>query len=61
MANAANAINATLYEKLDFNFMRDIARVAGASQASPPRKEQRGGVSWEIDNGARHGEVVQSD
>ncbi len=31
MANAANAINATLYEKLDFNFMRDIARVAGVT------------------------------
>jgi tripartite-type tricarboxylate transporter receptor subunit TctC len=26
---AANAINATLYEKLNFNFMRDIALVAG--------------------------------
>jgi hypothetical protein len=31
LANAANAINATLYEKLDFNFMRDIARVAGVT------------------------------
>jgi tripartite-type tricarboxylate transporter receptor subunit TctC len=28
LANTANAINATLYEKLDFNFMRDIAPVA---------------------------------
>jgi tripartite-type tricarboxylate transporter receptor subunit TctC len=27
-ANAANAINATLYEKLNFNFIRDIAPVA---------------------------------
>src|SRR3977135_3540734 len=27
--NPANAINATLYEKLPFNFMRDIAPVAG--------------------------------
>ena len=25
----ANAINATLYDKLNFNFMRDIAPVAG--------------------------------
>ena len=25
----ANAINATLYEKLNFNFIRDIAPVAG--------------------------------
>src|SRR5229473_2920830 len=29
MANAANAVNATLYEKLNFNFIRDIAPVAG--------------------------------
>jgi tripartite-type tricarboxylate transporter receptor subunit TctC len=28
LANTANAINATLYEKLNFNFMRDIAPVA---------------------------------
>jgi hypothetical protein len=28
LANAANAINAMLYEKLDFNFIRDIAPVA---------------------------------
>jgi tripartite-type tricarboxylate transporter receptor subunit TctC len=28
MVNPANAINATLYEKLNFNFMRDIAPVA---------------------------------
>jgi Tripartite tricarboxylate transporter family receptor len=34
LANAANAINAMLYEKLDFNFIRDIAPVA-ASEASP--------------------------
>ena len=33
MANAANAINATLYEKLNFNFIRDIAAVAGISRA----------------------------
>jgi tripartite-type tricarboxylate transporter receptor subunit TctC len=29
IVTASNAINATLYEKLNFNFMRDIAPVAG--------------------------------
>src|SRR6266478_3431064 len=29
VVNAANAINATLYDKLNFNFIRDIAPVAG--------------------------------
>jgi tripartite-type tricarboxylate transporter receptor subunit TctC len=29
LAHTANAINATLYEKLNFNFIRDIAPVAG--------------------------------
>jgi tripartite-type tricarboxylate transporter receptor subunit TctC len=29
MAGTPNAINATLYEKLNFNFIRDIAPVAG--------------------------------
>jgi tripartite-type tricarboxylate transporter receptor subunit TctC len=29
LATSANAINATLYEKLNFNFIRDIAPVAG--------------------------------
>ncbi len=29
LANAANAINATLYDKLNFNFLQDIAPVAG--------------------------------
>jgi tripartite-type tricarboxylate transporter receptor subunit TctC len=29
MANAANAVNATLYDKLSFNFIRDMAPVAG--------------------------------
>ena len=29
MAFSSNAINATLYEKLNFNFIRDIAPVAG--------------------------------
>ena len=28
LATSANAINATLYEKLNFNFIRDIAPVA---------------------------------
>jgi tripartite-type tricarboxylate transporter receptor subunit TctC len=30
--NPSNAINATLYEKLNFNFIRDIAPVAGISR-----------------------------
>jgi tripartite-type tricarboxylate transporter receptor subunit TctC len=30
-ATSANAINATLYEKLNFNFIRDIAPVAGTT------------------------------
>jgi tripartite-type tricarboxylate transporter receptor subunit TctC len=29
LVNAGNAINATLYDKLNFNFIRDIAAVAG--------------------------------
>ena len=29
LVSAANAINATLYDKLNFNFIRDIAPVAG--------------------------------
>jgi tripartite-type tricarboxylate transporter receptor subunit TctC len=32
LANAANAVNATLYEKLSFNFIRDFAPVAAAIQ-----------------------------
>jgi len=32
LANTANAINATLYEKLNFNFVRDIAPVAGITR-----------------------------
>jgi tripartite-type tricarboxylate transporter receptor subunit TctC len=32
LSNAANAINATLYENLSFNFIRDIAPVAGISR-----------------------------
>jgi tripartite-type tricarboxylate transporter receptor subunit TctC len=33
LANLANAINATLYERLNFHFIHDIAPVAGISQA----------------------------
>src|SRR5437016_3137072 len=29
LVNPANAINATLYDKLNFNFLRDVAPVAG--------------------------------
>ena len=32
LVGAANAINATLYEKLSFNFLRDIAPVAGITR-----------------------------
>jgi tripartite-type tricarboxylate transporter receptor subunit TctC len=32
LVNAANAINATYYENLSFNFMRDIAPVAGVGR-----------------------------
>jgi tripartite-type tricarboxylate transporter receptor subunit TctC len=32
LVNPANAINATLYEKLNFNFIRDIAPAAGISR-----------------------------
>src|SRR5256885_17227760 len=34
LAYSANAINAALYEKLNFNFIRDIALVAGISRES---------------------------
>ena len=33
VANAANAINASLYPKLNFNFMRDLVPVAGLVRA----------------------------
>jgi tripartite-type tricarboxylate transporter receptor subunit TctC len=32
LAGAVNAVNATLYEKLSFNFARDVAPIAGAVQ-----------------------------
>ena len=35
VANVANAINATLYDKLNFNFIRDIAPIAGVVRISP--------------------------
>ena len=33
LTNFSNAVNASLYEKLNFNFMRDMAPVAGISRA----------------------------
>src|SRR5499425_1166915 len=33
VTNLSNAINATLYEKLNFDFMRDMLPVAGIAQA----------------------------
>src|SRR3979409_1685635 len=33
VSNLSNAINATLYEKLNFDFMRDMLPVAGIGQA----------------------------
>src|SRR5712691_7787616 len=33
LANLANAINASLYEKLNFNFIRDTTPIAGISTA----------------------------
>ena len=35
MVAAANAVNATLYDKLNFNFIRDIAPVAGIIRVRP--------------------------
>jgi Tripartite tricarboxylate transporter family receptor len=35
LASGANAINATLYEKLNFNFIRDIAPIAGITRVAP--------------------------
>jgi tripartite-type tricarboxylate transporter receptor subunit TctC len=34
LVSAANAINATLYEQMSFNFLRDIAPIAGIGRAS---------------------------
>ena len=41
LASTNNAINATLYDKLNFNFIRDIAPVAGIS----PQPVRHGGSS----------------
>jgi tripartite-type tricarboxylate transporter receptor subunit TctC len=41
LVGATNAINATLYEKLNFNFIRDIAPVCGYH----PRASHHGGSS----------------
>jgi hypothetical protein len=38
LANAANAINAMLYEKLGFNFISDIAPVEASEASHCPRK-----------------------
>ena len=40
LVSAANAINATLYDKLNFNFIRDIAPVAGIIR----RAQRHGGA-----------------
>jgi hypothetical protein len=32
LVNSVNAINATLYDRLNFNFIRDIAPVAAISR-----------------------------
>ena len=41
LVNPANAINATLYDKLNFNFLQDIAPVGGFHA----RPQCRGGAS----------------
>src|SRR5207249_3200785 len=33
VAGTANAVNATLYEKLNYNFIRDLAPVAGVTRS----------------------------
>jgi len=35
LVNTSNAINATLYDKLNFNFIRDVAPVAGIMHSPP--------------------------
>jgi tripartite-type tricarboxylate transporter receptor subunit TctC len=39
-ATTANAINAALYEKLNFNFLRDITPVASTIRDPTPRTHQ---------------------
>jgi hypothetical protein len=41
MASSSNAINATLYDKLNFNFIRDIAPVALALHLQQHRVEHQ--------------------
>ena len=40
LATPANAINATLYEKLNFNFIRDIAPVGRVCERAPRHRGQ---------------------
>src|SRR5262249_2384962 len=40
LVGAPHAINATLYDKLNFNFIRDIAPVAGRHPPPPPTSGQ---------------------
>ena len=44
LANATNATNATLYDKLNFNFVRDIAPVAGIIRV-PGARVRYGSIS----------------
>jgi tripartite-type tricarboxylate transporter receptor subunit TctC len=44
MASNANAINATLYARLNFDFFRDIALVAGAGGSGTVSPRPRRGV-----------------
>ena len=39
LVNPANAVNASLYEKLSFNFIRDIAPVAGFIRTPKPTQQ----------------------
>jgi hypothetical protein len=39
-ADGSNAVNATLYEKLNFDFIRDIAPVAGIQRSSCRRRNE---------------------
>jgi hypothetical protein len=50
LAGAVNAVNATLYEKLNFDFIRDIA--PGATGSSPGR-------SWSDESSSRFSVVPQ--
>src|SRR5262249_18328120 len=41
LVSAANAINATLYDNLNFNFIRDIAPVAGPRRSAARGRDSR--------------------